>query len=86
MPLKPSKTKPSLAEIRLMAAKKEAKKRGKGIDPTRQRKSSRNGGAMKRRKKIELSGDERYAIQRFIQKIPISARTTTEKKLLTKVK
>lgn len=85
MPLKKSNTKPTLSEMK-RAAEKKQKKPGKGIDPTRQRKSSRNGGALKASKKVVLSGDERYFIQETIRKIkPASARTAMEKRLLRKV-
>lgn len=86
MPLKSSKSKPSLAERNAAKARREDRQRGKGIDKERQRKTSRNGGALKRNKKIELNGAERYWVQNTIQKIPISARTVLEKQLLRKVK
>lgn len=86
MPLKPGKTKPTLAERKKELADKENSQRGKRIDKKRQRKTSRNGGALKRNKKIELSGDERFYIQKLIQDVPLSARTLAEKRLLEKVK
>jgi hypothetical protein len=81
-----SKTKPTLLERQEKIAKREQAQRGRKIDPTRQRKTSRNGGALKRNKKVELNGAERYFIQGAIERMKVSERTTTEKTLLKKVR
>jgi hypothetical protein len=81
-----SPTKPSLAEREASKLKRENKQRGKKIDKDRQRKSSRNGGALKPSKQVLLTGTDRYWIQNAIEKIKPTARTQHEKILLRKIR